>query len=212
VIPSNATAPEGRERAVQAKGSNMIKPYFRRNIGTEKIVFKEAHPYFQRSSHDIKKGKSHQFMAEENYGMRPAEKIVLDPNLPDLDIAKSIEDAKELWDNLPKKVKTADGIDFDLSNQWEHIVKENVDNRWKYINNAMDVLQNADEVWSSVDESGDMKIYKRYIKYYKDEPVVFSYEVGQEDKWTMYKSRVDETGGYSNLRNWTRRGQLIHRK
>ncbi|MCO5229598.1 MAG: phage minor head protein [Chitinophagales bacterium] len=185
-----------------------IKPYFKRNVGTEQVIFNEDHPYFIRLPADLKNNKTHQFMAEENYGMRSVKQILKNDELPEVRTPKDKETAKKLWQELDKKIKTADGLEWELNDQWQHVEEEHKnEERWKFINHATDIIQNADEVWIVED---DNKIFKRYIKYYKGNPLVFSYNIKNPERWTVYDA--DKENSYSKLREKTRRGILIHRK
>ncbi|MBA3899524.1 MAG: minor capsid protein [Bacteroidetes bacterium] len=214
VVPAQGASVEGRERADTFSNSKEMKPYFKRNVGKEQTVFKGDHPYFARLSNEIKKGNLHQFMAEENYNMPSVEKIYEKGKRPDMKKAGTKEEAFSQWEKSSKKVKTVDGIEWDLSNQWKHVVQEHAtENRWKYINNVKDVLENTDEVWSAreIAPNGKERVFKRYVKYYNEKPVIFSYDVDEPDKWTIYDAEVDETGKYTKLRNNIRRGVLIKR-
>lgn len=205
VIPAHGKSQDKRELADSFSKSKQLTPYFKKNVGTEKIIYKDDHPYFIRSKHD-KDGR--QFMAEENYAMRPVSKIMQSKDLPVMEIPADKETAKEAWESLTKKVKTVDGLEWELNDQWKHVVDDHPkEERWKYIDKVSDVLQDADEVWSV---KVDKKIYKRYIKYYQSKPIVVSFDVDNPEKWTLYDAKEDEN--YQNLRNNTRRGILIHRK
>jgi SPP1 gp7 family putative phage head morphogenesis protein len=215
VVPAKrgaAVEPEKRTTA-KAYSEKGLKPYFKRNVGTEQIVFNDDHPYFARSVHDIKKGNVHQFMAEENYAM-PSIENILKQELPKLQRAATLEDAKKAWETADKHVTTADGLEWDMTNRWEHVVGDNNQDRWKHINNAHDVLANADEVWSYREQNpaGGYNFFKRYVKYYEGQPVVFSYDIDKPEAWTMYESDVDESGKFSKLRSNVRKGVLLHRK
>lgn len=208
VIPAPGAEQRRRDKG-NAFSKESLKPYFKRNVGTEQVIFNDGHPHFIRLPADMKKGKDHQFMAEENYGMRSVEQILKADDLPAITQPKDIETAKKLWNELDKKAKSIDGLDWDLTNRWEHVVGEHgiKEERWKFINNSTDILKNADEVWIVKD---DKETFKRYIKYYKGKPLVFSYNIETPEKWTVYDA--EENNSYGNLREKTRRGILIHRK
>lgn len=212
-IPAPRRPEQGRDLAVTF--SKTIKPYFRRNSGMEQVAFHDDHPYFTRTAHDLKKGEQHQFMAQENYGMRPVEKIMLDGDLPVLDIPVDKEAAQKAWLTAPKQIKTPDGIAFDIEDRWQHVVEEHPDqDRWKYIGKAHEVLGDPDEVWSSREKQpdGSYQLLKRYVKYYQGRPLIFSYKNGDSKNWTMYKADPDSTGTYKRMRDNIRRGQLLYRK
>ncbi|MDW8420163.1 MAG: phage minor head protein [Chitinophagales bacterium] len=211
--PGSSTNDQDRQKAQLFAQSPALKPYFKRNVGTEQVVFNDDHPYFSRTPIDLAKNKQRQFMAEENYGM-PSVETILNRKLPELNLAATEQEAYEQWLNSDKHIFTADGLEWNFNDRWEHVVSHNNEDRWKLINNTKDVLENADEVWSYREKQpdGKFKIYKRYVKYYQNQPVVFSYDIDEPEKWTMYATNVDSSGTYTNMRNYVRRGQLLFRK
>jgi phage gp29-like protein len=215
VIPAPGAVQTNRDDAKLFSQSSALPAYFSRNVGTEQVVFNDAHPYFARASHDLKKGDTHQFLAVENYGMRTPENIMTDSNLPDFTPPATKADAELQWSTAPKTVQTADGLQWNMNNEWKHVVNDHPDeDRWKYINKAHDVMANADEVWSSREKGkdGQYHIMKRYVKYYAGKPMVFSYDVNHPSQWTMYQADIDSTGTYTKLRSNIRKGVLLHRK
>jgi len=221
VLPAPGSSVEGRERGQTFVDSPNMKPYFKRNVGKEEMIFTEDHPYFKRMLADFKNGWR-QLMAEENYGMPSVEKIMQRKSLPELQQIQTKAEALEKWENTigGKKgsitIKSADGVQWNLNQNFKtHLIDQHAkEDRWKYMNNVREVLEAPDEVWSSRKENPDKSftLYKRYIKYYKGKPLVFSYEVGKPNGWTMYDAKVSSTGRYEKLREDERRGVLIYRK
>jgi hypothetical protein len=210
VVPAPGATVDGDKRKVadEFSKSDAIKPYFKRNSGIEKTVFNDKHPYFTRlKSSPLGSIREQQFLAEENYGMRPAESLVTGKK-PVLPIIDEKDKAKQEFESSKKELNTADGINFNISNRWNHIVNDNNEDRWKYINSFSDVLENADEVWSTKEKD---KIFKRYVKYYNGQPVVVSFPIDTPEEWTIYKSDLED-GKFKRLRKDVRRGVLIHRK
>lgn len=217
VIPAQGQAETNSEIAKQYADSPALKPYFRQNSGIEHVAFNEdQHPYFAKLK-QFKTGllKQVELMAEENYAMQPVEKIVARHGLPVMKTASTKEEALQQWSEAPRKATSVDGIQWDLKDRWGHVVDHNSgDERWKYINNVTDVLQGADEVWTSneANPDGSVSSYKRYVKYYKGQPVVFSYPVDRPDDWTMYQADLASSGKFEKMRKDVRRGVLIYRK
>lgn len=215
LIPAQGAAQSNRDFAKQF--SEKLNPYFKGNPGIDHVVFNEdGHPYFEKVK-SFKNGTTKQveLMAEENYNMPSVEKIMSKKSLPSYDAPVNKTEALEAWNNTPKQVTSADGLDWNFSDRWDHVVEDHQDQeRWKFINQAPDVLSNADEVWMTKEKEADGKIYtyKRYIRYYQGKPMVFSYPVDNPDNWTMYASDVDGSGTYKQMRDNARRGILIKRK
>ncbi len=217
VIPAQGAVQMNRDIAHQFSESPALKPYFKKNAGIDHVAFNEdEHPYFETVK-QFKTGvnKQVELMAEKNYNMQPVESILSKKGLPEFVQASTKEAALEQWNASSKKVKSADGMSWDFTDRWDHVVDQHdTEERWKYINHTKDVLENADEVWMSKEKGADGKVYtyKRYVKYYNDQPVVFSHPVEKPDNWTMYASSVDSSGTHKLLRDKARRGVLIHRK
>lgn len=217
VIPAQGATQLNRDMAHQFSESPALKPYFKKNVGIDHVAFNEdEHPYFDKVK-QFKTGvnKQVELMAEENYNMPSPETILSKKGLPEFTQAATEAEALEQWNGATKTAKSIDGLDWDFTDRWKHIVEDHSDqDRWKYINNTKDILENADEVWMTKQKEADGIIYtyKRYVKYYNGQPVVFSYPVENPDKWTMYSSKKDGTGKYKQLRDIARRGVLIKRK
>lgn len=217
VIPAQGATQLNRDAAHQFSESPALKPYFKKNAGIDHVAFnEEEHPYFDTVK-QFKTGinKQVELMAEANYNMPSVENILSKKGLPELQLAATQDEALELWNKASKTAKSADGLEWDFSDRWKHVVEQHPDeDRWKYINHTKDVLENADEVWMSKEKlpSGKVGTYKRYIKYYNGQPVVFSYPVDEPENWTMYSSKIDSSGTHKQLREKARRGVLINRK
>jgi SPP1 gp7 family putative phage head morphogenesis protein len=201
-----------RKVAVSFLKSDAIKPYFKRNSGIEKTVFNDKHPYFTRlKSKPFGAIKDKQFFAVENYNMRPAEYLVKDKNRKPLSYETDEKTALEKFEQLKGKTKTADGNEYDLSS-WNHKANHKGQRRWEYMSHVKEVLQDADEVWSTEDKG---KIYKRYVKYYQGKPLVFSFPIDAPENWTFYESDLEIEKGkevFLKLRANVRKGILIYRK
>lgn len=217
VIPAQGAAQTNLESAQQYANSPALKPYFRTHVGIEHVAFnEELHPYFER----VKQFKSSitkqvELLAEENYNMPSVEKAVSGKGLPDLNFVQDKTQAQQQWAAAGKTVKAADGVEWNIGDRWDHVVEHHAaDDRWKYINNTRDILENADEVWMSKEKlpDGTVGTFKRYVKYYKGQPMVMSYPVDRPDQWTMYAADIDSTGKYKKMRDSVRRGVLVHRK
>lgn len=201
VIPAEGAAESGYETAKDYAKSGLIKPYFKRNPGTEMQAFPEEHPYFSRPGHQ--KGKEVEFMAEENYAM-PSVEAIMKRELPKLQEAINEKVAADAWAKANKKVTAIDGIGYELPNRWGHVVGDSKkEARWKFIGNATEVMKDADEVWVS---KKDGQSFKRYVKYYSGQPVVVSLPIDAPDDWTIWK------GDDQQMRDNVRRGVLIVRK
>lgn len=216
VIGAQGATINKQEEANLFSQSNSVPAYFKGNPGISGAVINEdEHPYFKKiESYRTGYAKSVELMAEENYAMPSVENIVKRKGLPELSLAQTKEEAAELWDKSNKSIKTADGVTFNMADNWDHVVDQHADDRWKYINHAKEVMEGADEVWLSKikQNDGSTGTFKRYVKYYKGQPVVFSYPVDEPSSWTMYTADMESSGTYKKMRDNVRRGILIHRK
>lgn len=216
VLPAQGANPNNEEIANSFTNSGVVKPYFKGNSGISGAVINEdEHPYFKKiANYRTGEAKSVELMAEENYAMPPVERLVERKGLPDLVLAQTKEEAATQWEKANKSIHTADGVSWDMNDNWDHVVDQHKDDRWKYINQAKEVMESADEVWLSKQSlpSGNIGTYKRYVKYYKGQPVVFSYPVDAPNNWTMYTADIDSTGSFKKMRDNVRRGVLVHRK
>lgn len=217
VIPAQGATQSNREKAAEFANGPALKPYFSQNSGIDHVAFNEdEHPYFERVK-SLKNGQTKQveLMAEENYSLHSVEQIMKQADLPEFELPKSKTHALESWNEVNKTITCSDGMEWDFSDRWQHIVEDHPDqDRWKYINQVPNILSDADEVWLTKQMLPDGKIhtYKRYIKYYKGRPLVLSYPVDAPEGWTVYSSDVDETGTYKKMRDVARRGILVKRK
>lgn len=217
VIPVEGKEQTNSEIAQQYADGPALKPYFKQNSGIEHVAFNEdQHPYFERIK-QFRTGvmKQVELLAEENYNMHPVEKIVSRHGLPQLNLAQTKEEAMQQWASSQKSAKAVDGVEWNIGDRWDHVVEHHAaDDRWKYINHTRELLEKADEVWVSKEKlpDGNVGTFKRYVKYYKGQPMVLSYPVEHPDQWTMYAADLDSTGKFKKMRDQVRRGVLIHRK
>ena len=182
---------------------DVIKPYFRRNIGKEQIIFDDNHPFL--------KGKRKQLTAVNYYGMRTSVEIFRDKEaLPGIRFFTKREQAQSWFNAIKEKpIKAIDGVSVMLDKYFERkIVKKGklkYKDRFMYAHTSVDVLQTADEVWST---NNGGKIQNTYIKYFKDGAYVFVLleKTGKMIFKTFFKSETRQ--GLEDLR----KGVLKHRK
>jgi hypothetical protein len=124
------------------------------------------------------------------------------------------EQAAALWTASDKKVNTIDGVTWNITDNWNHDEDQHGDNRWKYINHAKEILSDADEVWLTKQglPNGKSGMVKRYVKYYKGQPLVFTYHVDDPANWSVEASDIDSSGTFGQMKGTVRRGILVHRK
>jgi SPP1 gp7 family putative phage head morphogenesis protein len=197
VIPGRKDKVDQNRQAAEAASINpdVIKDYFRRNVGKEQVVFKDDHPYFQATG----TSELGSFSALENYGMRSVARLVKDANRPAHIRLADVQSARDLWAKTAK-VQTRDqmtwinDVAFDLAVQ---------DERWKYANEVPNILAKADEVWS---ERRNGLVYKRYIRYYQGKALVLEYEVNKPNDWTI----IEFSQNILNDTERSRRGALIY--
>ena len=165
--------------AMKAGDAAINQPAFKNNVGKTRVIFKDGHPYFQKTN-----GNLTEMDAEKNYGMRSIERIYRDrSSLPARAPEPSTRADAETWfRNLPRDadkpaVLPAFGgrkIAFD-DEGFAHILKKTEEERWRFVHNLPNVLSDPDEVWFGFHrgEKGENKYpgYK-FIKYFRDAPIV----------------------------------------
>jgi SPP1 gp7 family putative phage head morphogenesis protein len=164
--PTNRTTAKDYEKVAD------IEPYFKKNVGKEKTIFADGHPYIQ----EIGSGKIKEFDAEKNYGMDGVEKIYKKGDFPKSVYMADKSSALQWWQEQAGSirgsfdVKTADGLTVTFDNKFRnHVIEQNADNRWKIINKVPEVLQKPDEIWSRMI---DKELSLTYIKYYDKAPIL----------------------------------------
>jgi len=189
-----------------------VKPFFQNNPGASRIVMKDDHAFFEakplRAIQELK--------AEDNYNLRPVEKILkndtLAPAAPLLkDIPAYQEWVKKFMDTRGKKGAKAligDVTGIDITAREKELAqfetKKPAEKRWEYANRLEDVLRNPDEAYQFYENS----ILKRsYIKYYDDMVMIAIGEVREPDVVlkTWYK-----WDGTKDSMNKVRHGTLLH--
>lgn len=146
------------------------KPYFKGNFAKNKIVFGEEHPYFKT----IKGGKE-QLRAESNYGMRSVDQIYNLNELPSMNFLPDEQAAEHWWNTMSGEKGSFELTAFETKNKvlasknFKDYIFKKQEQRFKYINNIVDVLQAPDEIWQ-IREKGVVET--RYLKYYENTPVV----------------------------------------
>lgn len=141
----------------------VTNPLFDNNVGKSRMIFKNEHPYFKNAN-----GKETQ-LSYEQYGLQPLEKIIMATDLPTW-TEKTLLEYNDWW------VKNAN------RNNNEIIVKDNLGNeilfterfknhinddepRFRYGTELKNIIENPDEVWSTIDAKNG-KLNTFYLKYY----------------------------------------------
>lgn len=174
VIPAADTdTPTDRDHAKDLERSADIQPYFKGNVGKEKVIYKAGHPYFKHGRY----GKLKELDAEKNYGMPGIDKIYAKGDFPPISYMKDKASGLDWWmQQTGGKVRgsfdvtAADGVTVRFDNAFRnHVLEQNRDDRYRILNKAPDVLKNPDEIWSNMVKG---KPSLTYIKYYDKAPVV----------------------------------------
>lgn len=152
-----------------------IKPYFNRNVGKSKTIFKDEHPYFQKMEQDGW-GKPGELSATKHYNMPEVNKIYEKvEKLPQLQALASREEAvKWFKKNAPEgvlQVQSKDGLNIELDKSFYGKIvdpaKDKYKDRFSYAHKAPEVMQEPDEIWSHYHKG---ELQTTYIKYYQDKP------------------------------------------
>jgi len=207
VIPATGRKPNDFTD-IEGGLEGVVKPYFRKNLAKERVVFTEDHPYFE---HSRKKGiRLSELDAVANYGMRNPEQIyrgVKHPSFTPMDVREKAAQWFEKHKN--KTLNGAGGAKVILDEAFEKKIikqgKPKYAGRFQYAHLAKDTIENADEVWSQIKMG---RVQNNYVKYFEDAPYVFvtAEEQGKMKFKTFYK--VDKKDAVVGLR----KGMLKHRK
>jgi len=171
MIPAASGAqPTNREEVKAVEKQLNTKPYFKGNFAKNKIVYGDEHPYFKTI-----KGGIEQLRAESNYGMRSVEQIYNLNELPSLNFLPDQQAAEHWWNTMSGEKGSFELTAFETKNKvlvgknFKDYIFKKQEQRFKYINNIVDVMQTPDEIWQ-IREKGVVET--RYLKYYDTTPVV----------------------------------------
>lgn len=185
-----------------------IPKYFQRNTATDKAIFTDGHPYYQKVGSKLK-----DFTAVGNYNMPTVKQLYIDNDFPAPALLESKEAANAWWTEkagmLRGHIDVQDntGVTVRFSNNFRnHVFEDNTDNRWKHITNIEDIIKNPDEVWS-IKEGGILK--KSYLKYYEGFPVMI--KVDGVEAATFYPLEIAGKINEASLAK-IRRGALLQKK
>jgi SPP1 gp7 family putative phage head morphogenesis protein len=167
-----------REHAKDLAKSADVQPYFKNNVGKTKIIYRDDHPYFKNVKDSVK-----ELDAEINYGLPGVEAIYRKGDFPAIAYLPDKTTALQWWaeqaGGVRKSfdVKAADGLTVTFDNAFRnHVLEQNGDSRFKFINRAPEVLQKPDEIWSRLVNG---KPSLTYIKYYEKYPIVVQVDAGE---------------------------------
>lgn len=183
-----------------------IPPLFRRNVGNTKMIYDEnLHPYFKIEK---KTSAPSQLDAVKHYGMPSVEDLYKKYKWDAFIEATSKKEAVSWWDDHIASSSTKDKTGVNILVD-EELKKKLIHDRprWNIVPNLIDVLQDADEIWS-VRTHGELR--RIYIKYYETAPIVL--EVNSDLRaWTMVEMKKKQQINEGQL-NLLRKGSLIYRK
>lgn len=196
-------------------------PIFDNNVGVTGMVYKNNHPYFRTID-----GKETELDAVKNYGLKPVDTILKNPNLPPSIHLDTVEDYLAWWDDMVAQHGVG-GNNFALSDKMgvkvlfdatpsggnknnyfrDHILRKSSEKRHEIAANLKDIIEDADEIWFN-HYKGKVPNYS-YVKYYNNNKAILI-------STTVNKSFVKaETMHYLDL-NETKRskrsGILMYRK
>lgn len=184
---------------------------FRRNVGKQRFIFSNDHPYMQKIGVD----KLSELDAVKNYGMRSGERIYDNDTLPTFDELPDKDTANAWWTKMAGSqrgsfdIKAVDDLSVLFDNDFRnHVLEQNSDDRYRLFGQIKEVLQNPDEVWSNRLKDN---IHSVYIKYYKDTPIALITEADEKVRAvTLYEVKKEGNINYKALNNM-RKGILKYR-
>ncbi|WP_298307236.1 PBECR2 nuclease fold domain-containing protein [Flavobacterium sp.] len=143
----------------------VTNPLFDNNVGISRIIFNESHPYFINTSGKI------QQLNYEQYGLEPLAKIQTDYNLYRWNDSTKEEYYNWWKDNSDSNENIILGDFFGneilFSKRFKNHINDNVDeHRYKYGKELKTIIENPDEIWSSIDPK-NKELNTFYLKYYE---------------------------------------------
>lgn len=209
VVPGESTVTETTEATNKVKAAD-IQPYFKRNVGQERLVYSDDHPYIK----NIGTGKLRELDAVKNYAMQSPEKIYDMQDLPKFTELPDEAAAETWWRNMAKggsfDLKSVDGLQIAFDSDFKHhVLTQNTDDRYRIIMQLTDVLTNPDEVWANRIRG---KLEMTYLKYYKEFPIVLGVEGDKSLRAnTLYEAQRKGKLNYDAVKN-LRKGVLKFKK
>jgi len=188
-----------------------VQPYFKRNVGKEKMVYSNDHPYIEK----VGVKKLNELDAEKNYGLRSGEKIYDQDDLPGFKPVQDKATANAWWQDMAGSargsfdLKSVDDLAVTFDNEFRnHVLEGNKEDRFRIIKQLKDVLQNPDEVWSNRLRD---TLQNTYIKYYESGPVILAVEAEKKVRAiSMYEIKHGDNINFDSLKK-KRKGILKYR-
>ena len=201
----------GDDHATNAVKAADIQPYFKRNVGKQRLIYAGDHPYIEK----IGESKLHELDAEKNYGLRSGEKIYATDELPtfapDTDKGFALGWWKEQAGSLNAdfELKSVDNLSVNFDVEFRrHVLDDNRDNRSRFLKELKEVLQNPDEVWSNRLKGTVTNIY---LKYFEDAPLALIVDADKTVRAaTFYEVKKNGKINYKALKN-LRKGALKYK-
>jgi SPP1 gp7 family putative phage head morphogenesis protein len=205
--PDDAIPKESSEAKEIAKQAG-IQPYFISNVGKEKVIYKDTHPYFKNGRY----GKLKDLEAVKNYGMKSVNNIYEFGEFPAFESLPDKRRALDWWQDQAGSlrgsfdVKSADGLTVRFDHNFRNeVLKQNPNQGYRAFHKGPEVLKSPDEIWSRQVEG---KLEITYIKYYDKSPVAVIVDAkGAVRSSTMMELTKDGKVAVSEI-NKLRRGQL----
>jgi len=191
--------------------SSKMQPYFKRNVGQQKLIYSDKHPYIKSVGVD----KLAELDAEKNYGMRSGEKIYANDDLPKFKPLADKDAANAWWQQMAGSqrgnfdLKAVDNISVTFDNEFRnHVLEDNRDDRFRFLNQLKQLVQSPDEVWANRQKGVVNTIY---IKYFENAPIALVVEADKTVRaLTMYEVKKGGEINYKALKN-IRKGALKYK-
>lgn len=220
-VPADKPATAVDENAAGKLGKQVVtNPVFENNVGKTGLVFKDNHPYFKAID-----GKLKELDAIKNYGMKPVDKLLENPNLPAAIHMDTEADYLKWWNDMVKQYgvnksdfvltdKVGTKIVFDATpggkNKFDyfrdHILQKTGEKRYEFAANLRDIIESPDEIWS-VNYLGKVPTMT-YIKYYDGDAIVINATIGKNKIKAETMFKLDNAKSKIN----NRKGILMYKK
>ena len=186
-----------------------IDPYFQRNCGQMKAIFDIEHPN-EGAYFIMNVTKPNQLLAAKHYNMKPVEDLLTNKSANNF---SSVEQANNWWKDISTNgildLKDPKGLTIRIDDETiRHTIEDHPkENRWKFINEIVNVITDADEIWSTRIKGNIERIY---IKYYDQTPLIVRVNDSMRPYsiHNMLEDKKINKGQAISLR----KGALIHEK
>lgn len=151
------------EKASMKQAATDTPDYWRKNVGTTDIFEENNTAYFK----DFPKK---QLDAQKSYGMKALKDIYQRTDLENLPERFEKIEAFEEWTKNVQNLTDYDGLPLRTTEKLFEKTKNK--NRWQDARVLTDTINTPNEVWQTEQHGTNNEVFRVYLKFYKDKPVI----------------------------------------